>query len=128
MLLDETDARYAPDGPGGAPQLVVTERRRKLILKPITPPPLLGWYERSFTRVESMRGRIVKPDGTEERLDESNKVGPPQGPQLLLHREPGDRAPRASAAIGGDLESEVVTRHLDVKPFVIVASSVATRP
>lgn len=119
VLLNETDARYAPDGPGGAPQLVVTERRRVLIQKPFTPPPLLAWYERSFTRVESMRGRIVKPDGTEELLDESKKSDHPEVRNFFFTENRVIELPVPPLPIGAVFESEIVTRHLDVKPVVI---------
>ena len=119
VLLDETDARYVPEGPAGAPQLVVTERRRVLILKPTTPPPLFAWYERSFTRVESMRGRIVKPDGTEEPLDESMKSDHPMVRNFFFTENRVIELPVPPLPIGAIFESEIVTRYLDVKPFVI---------
>ena len=73
VLLDETTARYAPEGPGGTPQVVITSRWRVKILKPTVLPPLRAFFSRTFTEVEVIRGRVVKPDGTEEPLDDSKK-------------------------------------------------------
>ena len=120
VLLDETSARYAPEGPGGAPQVVVTRRWRAKILKPTVLPPLRAWYSRTFTRVESIRGRVVKPDGSEEPLDDSRKSDRSMFDNSVLFSD--DRVvqvPVPPLPVGAVFESEIVTRYLDVKPFVL---------
>lgn len=120
VLLDESQVRFVPEGPGGAPQAITTRRWRVKVLKPSILPPLTARYDQAFSRVESMAGRIVKADGTEEPLDDSKKSDRPiLGGNVLFS---GDRVisiPVPPVPVGAIFESEVVTRELDVKPLVI---------
>lgn len=120
VLLDETSARYVPEGPGGAPQVVITARWRAKILKPTVLPPLRAWYSTTFTKVESMRGRIVKPDGTEEALDDSKKSDLAAFDNNTLVTDYRVVViPVPALPVGAIFESEIVTRYLEVKPFVL---------
>ncbi|MDP2273151.1 MAG: DUF3857 domain-containing protein [Archangium sp.] len=120
VLLDETVARFVPEGPGGAPQVILTSRWRAKILKPTVLPPMRAWYSRTFTHVESMRGRVVKPDGTEERIDDEKRSDRPVFDGSVLFTD--DRVveiPVPPLPVGSVFESEIVTRRLDVKPYVL---------
>lgn len=120
VLLDETAARYVPEGPNGAPQVIITARWRVKILKPTVLPPMRAWYSKTFTRVESMRGRVVKPDGTEEPIDDEKKSDRPVfDGSVLFTDERVVEIPVPPLPIGAVFESEIVTRDLDVKPFVL---------
>lgn len=120
VLLSETLARFVPEGPGGAPQVVLTERWRVRILKPTVLPPLRAHYSRSFSRVESVRGRVIKPDGDEAPLDVSKQYDAPVFDGSVLFTD--DRVvtvPVPPLAVGAVFESEIVTRRFDVKPYVL---------
>ncbi len=119
VLLDESIARYVPEGPGGAPQVVITDRRRVKILKPTVLPSLHAWYDRAFTRIESIRGRIVKPDGTEEPLDDSKKSDHPENMSGFFTDNRVITMPVPPLPVGAVFESEIVTRYLETKPFVV---------
>ncbi len=120
VLLDESIARYVPEGPNGAPQLIVTNRWRAKILKPTVLPPLRAWYSRTFTLVESMRGRVVKPDGTEEVLDDSKKSDRPAfSGDVMVTDQRVMEIPVPPLPVGSVFESEIITRRLDVKPYVM---------
>ncbi len=120
VLLDETSARYAPEGPGGTPQVVITSRWRVKILKPTVLPAMRAYYSRTFAQVESIRGRVVKPDGTEEAIDDAKKSDRPvfDGSVLFTDQRVVE-VPVPPLPIGAVFESEIVTRKLDVKPFVL---------
>lgn len=120
VLLDETSARYVPEGPGGAPQVVTTYRWRVKILKPTVLPPMRAWYSRTFRRVESMRGRVVKPDGSEEPIDDSKKSDRPVfDNSTLVTDERVIEIPVPPLPTGAVFESEIVSRHLDMRHFVL---------
>ncbi len=131
VLLDETVARYVPEGPNGAPQVIITARWRAKILKPTVLPPLRAWYSRTFTKVESIRGRVVKPDGTEEPIDDAKRSDRPVfDGSVLFTDERVVEIPVPPLPVGAVFESEIVTRDLDVKPFVLresFGSEVPTR-
>lgn len=119
VLLDETVARYVPEGPGGAPQLVLTKRWQAKMLKPTVLPPVSALYDRTFSRVESIRGRIVKADGTEELLDDSKRRDVPVFQSSVLFSD-NRRVilPVPPVPVGAVVETEVVTRQLETAPFV----------
>lgn len=119
VLLDEAVVRYVPEGPGGAPQAITTRRWRVKVLKPTILPPLTAHYDSAFSRVESMAGRIVKADGTEEPIDDSKKFDRPVfSGGILFDDERVITIPVPPVPLGAVFESEIVTRRLDVKPSV----------
>lgn len=120
VLLDEQEAHYAPDGPGGVAQVRIIERLRVRVLKPTVLPALSAHYSRSFTAVESVRGRVVTADGHEEPLDLSQQSDRPVFDDSVLftdHRVV--TVPVPPIPVGAVFESEIITRYLDVKPFVL---------
>lgn len=120
VLLSETVARFVPEGPGGAPQVVVTERWRVRILKPTVLPPLRAYYSRTFSRVEAVRGRIIKPDGEETPLDVSKQYDSPVFDGSVLFTDARVvTVPVPPLAVGAVFESETVSRRFDVRPFVL---------
>ncbi len=120
VLLDETEAEFVPDGPGGAPQVVLTSRWRVKVLKATVLPPIEAHYSRSFTQVERIRGRVVKADGTEEPLDLSKRTDLPAfDNNVLITDERVVVVPVPPLPVGAVYEQEVVTRRLDVKPYVL---------
>jgi transglutaminase-like putative cysteine protease len=120
VLLDETVANYVPEGPGGAPQVVITTRWRAKILKPTVLPPMRAWYSRTFTQVESMRGRVVKPDGSEEPIDDSKKSDHSVFENgIMFSDERVVVIPVPPLPVDAVFESEIVVRRLDVKPYVM---------
>jgi hypothetical protein len=120
VLLDETVANYVAEGPGGAPQVVHTSRWRVKILKPTVLPPMRAWYSRTFSQVESMRGRVVKADGTEEPLDDAKKSDRPVfDNSVLVTDERVVEVPVPPLPTGAVFESEIVTRDLDMRYFVV---------
>lgn len=120
VLLDEASASYVPEGPNGAPQAVTTYRWRAKILKPTVLPPLRAWYSLTFNKVESIRGRIVKPDGTEEPLDDKKKSDRPVfDNSVLVTDERVIVVPVPPLPVGAVFESEIVIRHLDMRYFAL---------
>lgn len=118
VLLDETVVEFSP-GPSGAPQALITEHRRLKILQPTVLPQLQISYAPSFTEVERVRGRVVKPDGSEEPLDVSKQRDVPAFDQsVLVTDERVVVVPIPPLPIGAVYEEEIVTRRLDVKPWV----------
>lgn len=120
VLLDETHARFAPEGARGEPQVVITTRWRVKILKPTVLPPVRGWYSKTFSVIESIRGRVVMPDGTEVPLEDSRKSDRSVfDGNILFTDERVVEIPVPPLPVNAVFESEIVTRRLDVKPFVL---------
>lgn len=119
VLLDETVAQYEPGPAGGPPQRLETTRRRFKLLKPTAPPPLTVGYSRTFTRVESIRMWSYDEKGDGKELDTSKRSDSPAfDGSVLFTDDRAIRVPIPPLPVGSIVETEVVTRDLDVRNFV----------
>jgi transglutaminase-like putative cysteine protease len=118
VLLSEQEARFGP-GEGG-PEVRITERWRVKVLKPADVPPVRVGYSRTFEQVESIRGRVIAPDGKETALDLSKQADYPANSSSVLFQDSRVVVvPVPPVPVGGVFEYEVVTRHRDMQHFVV---------
>lgn len=129
VLLDETLVDYEP-GPGdGPPQRVERWRRRIKLLKPTTLSPLTVGYSRTFTRVESIRMWKFDPSGRGEELSTEERADLPSfSGSVLFTDSRAVRVPIKPLPVGAIFEQEIVTRDLDVRPFVTSETFGDTHP
>ncbi|MEW5742675.1 MAG: DUF3857 domain-containing protein [Myxococcota bacterium] len=119
-LLSEQRVDYFPGGKDGGPRARTTSRWRVKVLKPTELPPVRAWYSRAFSRIESVRGRIIQPDGSEKALDVSKKSDHSVfDGSILFTDERVVVVPVPPVPVGGIFESEVVEWRDDVRPFVL---------
>lgn len=122
VLLSETRADFFPGGKDGGPRARLTTRWRAKVLKPTELPPIRAWYSRSFSRLEAVRGRVVKPDGQEEALDTSKQSDRPAFSGSVLFTDSRVvEVPVPPVPVGGVFEYEVVEWQDDVRPLVVRA-------
>lgn len=118
VLLDEATVDFEP-GAGGKPEARVTRRWRVKLHSAATLPPVTAVYDTTFSRVESVRGRILAPDGTETPLDTAKRSDVPLFSSSVLFDDSRVlRVPVPPVPVGGVFESEVVTRRTDTRVWV----------
>ncbi len=118
VLLDEATVDFAP-GTDGKPEATVTRRWRVKMLSAGVVPPVTVHYDTTFSRVLSVRGRILSPEGVETALDTSKKADVPLFDASILFQDARVlRVPVPPVPVGGVFESEVVTRRVDTRVWV----------
>lgn len=118
VLLDEEEARFEPGKDG--PEVVTTTRWRIKVLKPTDVPALSIGYSRTFTTIESVRGRVIAPDGKETPLDDEKRFDFPGFDGSVLFTDSRVlHVPVPPVPVGGVFEYEVVKRRRDMQHFSV---------